>query len=176
MNNQYCLSDDMVQCRVYFTDGSSFLIDSEDLPAVSRYTWFRGKRGYPIAHTSRRSANPHKTFPLHRFLMNPQEGYDVDHISGDKMDNRRSNLRICTHQENMFNQALRSNNTTGFYGVSKNKKTGNFEAYLHIDGKKKYLGTFMSAAKAAEKRDEAAKHYFGEYARLNRNHSEVDNE
>ena len=176
MKNRYCLSEDQLNCRVYFNDGSFFVIDTQDLPAVSQFTWFLGKRGYPVAHASRKSSTPNKTFPLHRYLMNPEDGYDIDHITGDKMDNRRSNLRVCTHQENMFNQTLKSSNKTGFCGVSKNRRTGTYEAYLHINGSKKYLGMYSSAEEAARVRDEAAMLYYGEYARLNMNCCEVINE
>jgi len=101
--------------------------------------------------------------------MRPDEGSDVDHISGDKLDNRRGNLRICSHQQNMFNQKMRCTNSSGYYGVSRSSKTGKFEAYLHIDGRKKYLGTYDSAEQAAVARDAAAVRFFGDYARLNKN-------
>ena len=169
MKNRYELSADGESCRVYFIDGSSFLIDTSDLLQVSEYTWFYGKRGYPVAHTSRKSPEGHKVFPLHRLLMRPDEGSDVDHISGDKLDNRRGNLRICSHQQNMFNQKMRCTNSSGYYGVSRSSKTGKFEAYLHIDGRKKYLGTYDSAEQAAVARDAAAVRFFGDYARLNKN-------
>ena len=167
MKNEYEFTDCGNCCRIYFLDGSFFTIDADDLPAVSKYTWALGKRGYPVAHTSRRSEKGHKTFSLHRFLMDPEEGYDVDHVSGDKLDNRRENLRVCSHQENMFNQKLRCTNTTGYYGVSRSKTTGRYEAYIHRDGKKKYLGTYLTAEEAADARDAAAGEMFGAFARLN---------
>ncbi len=168
MNNRYQLSDDRSCYRIFFLDGSFFIIDSADFSAVSEYTWFYGKRGYPTAHLSRRSKDGYRTIPLHRYLLHPEDGCDVDHISGDKLDNRRCNLRVCTHQENMFNQKLRSTNTTGYYGVSRMKSTGRFEAYIHHDGKKVYLGTYATAEEAAAVRDKAALQLFGPFARLNR--------
>ena len=169
MRNIYRLSDDGNCYEIYFLDGSFFLIDAADLPAVSRYTWCSGKRGYPIAHTSRRNNEGHKTIALHRYLLKPGPGYDIDHISGDKLDNRRANLRICTHQQNMFNQKMRRTNTSGFYGVSQVKNTGRYEAYIHYDGEKKHLGTYKTAEEAASVRDKAAVRFFGAFARLNKN-------
>lgn len=173
MKNKYEFSEDGSHCRIYFRDGSFFVIDEEDFKEVSRYSWALGKRGYPIAHTSRRDPNGYKTFSLHRLIMNPGDTEDVDHISGDKLDNRKSNLRICSHQENMFNQKLRETNTTGYYGVSKMKSCGKYEAYIHIDGRKKYLGLFETAEGAALARDSAAIRLFGDFARLNRDLMEV---
>ena len=121
MKNEYEFTDCGNCCRIYFLDGSFFTIDADDFPAVSKYTWALGKRGYPVAHTSRRSEKGHKTFSLHRFLMDPEEGYDVDHVSGDKLDNRRENLRVCSHQENMFNQKLRCTNTSTTTSVTKSE-------------------------------------------------------
>ena len=167
MKNKYCVTSDGNCYRIYFLNGSFFIIDASDFPAVSEFSWSLGKRGYPVAHTSRRAESGHRTFPLHRFLMNPEDGYDVDHVSGDKLDNRRANLRVCSHQQNMFNQKMRSTNSTGYYGVSKMKSTGRYEAYIHFDGKKKYLGTYMTAEEAASARDKAATRLFGVYARLN---------
>ena len=168
MNNRYELSEDGSHYRIYCRDGSFFIIDEDDFEMVSRHSWALGKRGYPVAHTSRKSPDGPKTFPLHRLIMNVSDDMDVDHISGDKLDNRKCNLRICTHQENMFNQRMRETNTSGYYGVSRMKSCGKFEAYIHIDGKKKYLGLFETAEKAAIARDKAAIVLFGEFARLNR--------
>ena len=173
MKNEYRATSNGNCYRIYFLDGSFFIIDATDFPAVSEFTWALGKRGYPVAHTSRRAEGGHRTFPLHRFLMNPEDGYDVDHISGNKLDNRRVNLRVCSHQENMFNQKMRCTNSTGYYGVSRMKSTGRYEAYIHCDGKKKYLGTYLTAEEAASARDQAAARLFGTFARLNGNQEVV---
>lgn len=167
MKNKYEFSEDGSRCEIFFHDGSSFLIDSEDLERVSGLTWMRGKRGYPIAHTSRKLPGGVKTIPVHKLLLSPPEGYDVDHISGDKMDNRKCNLRVCTHQQNMFNQKLRNTNNTGYYGVSFMRNCGKYEAYINLDGRKKYLNIYGTAAEAANARDAAAVMLYGDYARLN---------
>lgn len=174
MNNRYELSPDGKYYRVFFKSGSFFIIDKEDFNNVSRFTWSLGKRGYPTAHTSRKTKDGPKTFPLHRLLIATDDRTDIDHISGNKLDNRKLNLRICSHQENMFNQKLRKTNMTGFYGVSKMRSCGKYEAYIHIDGRKQYLGLFDTAEEAAAERDRAAIRYFGEFARLNRDLMEAE--
>lgn len=104
---------------------------------------------------------------MHRLLFNFPVGFDIDHISGDKMDNRRANLRLCTHQQNMFNQKKRNTNTTGYMGVSYLKNAHAYEAYVHHHGKKHHFGLHEAPEEAALARDYGAKKLFGEYARLN---------
>lgn len=167
MKNRYEKSADGKKVYIFFNDGSNFVIDADDFETVSEFTWFKGKRGYPVAHTSRKSLEGYKTFTLHRLIFGFPSNYDIDHINGNKMDNRRDNLRGCNHQQNMFNQNKRSTNTSGFLGVSLMKNCGKFEAYIHPNGKKIQLGLFISAEEAAVARDKAAVQYFGSYARLN---------
>ena len=93
---------------------------------------------------------------LHRLLFPEAAEYEIDHINGDKLDNRRQNLRLCTHQQNAFNQKRRRTNTSGCY-----------EAYIHHHGRKHHLGLFPDALLAARMRDCVARLLFGEYARLN---------
>ena len=85
-----------------FAGGGEFLFDLADLPLIQRHTWHQGKRGYPATHTLR------GTVVLHRLLFPDMDGYEIDHINGDKLDNRRANLRACTHQQNGFNQKRRT--------------------------------------------------------------------
>ena len=168
LTNTYRIMPDEKTCEVFFNDGSSFLIDAEDLDRISVMSWSKGKRGYPISHLSRKSKTGKRAVCLHRVLIQCPPNYDIDHISGDKMDNRKSNLRVCTHQQNMFNQKMRCTNSSGYYGVSFHKGARKWCAYIHIGGKKLHLGLFEDKQGAAEARDRAAELYFGEYARLNR--------
>lgn len=82
----------------------------------------------------------------------------IDHINGDKQDNRIENLRIVTNLENQRNTTLPSNSTSGHIGVQWNKAQGKWLARIKVNGKVKHLGSFddidkaVSARKAAEKR------------------------
>jgi len=78
----------------------------------------------------------------------------IDHINGDKTDNRIKNLRDVSHQENMTNLKRSSNNTSGFKGVSHTKE-GNWRAYITNKGKRKVLGTFKTKEEAAKVRKAA---------------------
>ena len=144
-----------------FAGGGEFLFDLADLPLIEHHTWHLGKRGYPATHIRG------KTVVLHRLLFPEADGMEIDHINGDKLDNRRANLRPCTHQQNGFNQKRRHTNTSGYIGVSFLRRLGCYEAYIHFHGTKHHLGLYTDPIAAARVRDCVAKLLFGEYARLN---------
>lgn len=83
----------------------------------------------------------------------------LDHINHDRDDNRITNLRMATHRENMRNQSMSSNNTTGHSGVSFQKSRGKYCAYVCVDYKKIHLGLFENIEDAAKAAREAREHY-----------------
>ena len=87
----------------------------------------------------------------------------IDHINGDKSDNRITNLRDVTRQQNQFNRGKTRNNTSGYKGVSFYKHAKKFAARIKIDGKLKYLGLFDSKEEASDAYKRAAKELHGEY-------------
>lgn len=91
----------------------------------------------------------------------------VDHVNGNGLDNRRSNLRPATVQQNNRNAARPSHNTSGFKGVSLYRRTGRWRASITVDGQAMHLGYFDAADEAARAYDAAALHHFGEFARPN---------
>lgn len=104
-------------------------------------------------------------FAMHRVVMKAPPGTIVDHINGNGLDNRRSNLRFATNQENQRNARKRGDGTTPFKGVR--RKSGGFEANIRTAAGKKYLGRFDSAERAAVAYDDAAREHFGSFASLN---------
>lgn len=96
-------------------------------------------------------------------------GVVVDHVDGDALNNRRGNLRVATVGQNNANAKLRSDNTSGFKGVSRVKhlKRLPWEAYIQVDGKFMRLGRYETPEEAAEAYDKAAVAHFGSYARTN---------
>ena len=91
----------------------------------------------------------------------------VDHINGDGLDNRRSNLRSTSHAGNMRNARLRPDSTSGYNGVSWHPKHRKWVAAIHVDHRRIYLGSYIDPVEAARAYDEAATHHFGEFARIN---------
>jgi len=158
---KYRLSDDGAYMIGTTRKGMDFLFSTEDYEIIKKYSWFVSKRGYITTNIKRTSR------PLHVILMGRKEGMDIDHISRDKMDNRRENLRFCTHQQNSFNQKKRCTNTSGYTGVSYLKNAKRYESYVHHNGEKHRLGLFHIAEEAAMARDKKANELFGEFAVLN---------
>lgn len=131
--------------RVYDCKGTYALIDIEDLEKVKPYYWgsynsyFKG------------SING-KGIWLHRFIMNCPEGLVVDHLNGDPKDNRKCNLRICTQADNMQNKRVK--------GCSFNKAKQKWEAYIGVNYKRIYLGSFLTEQGAIEARKQAENIYY----------------
>lgn len=104
---------------------------------------------------------------LHRFLLGAPKGKEVDHINGDRLDNRRRNLRITSLRLNRVNQKLRTDNTSGYKGVTWDKEQKNWKAQVSVMYRNKFLGYFTSKEEAALAYNRKAKELYGEYARLN---------
>lgn len=104
-----------------------------------------------------------KRILLHRLIMNAPKGLYIDHINGNKSDNRKCNLRFATAQQNQFNRKLGKDNTSGFKGVSRRGKNS-WEAGIKKDRKTTYLGCFSTPEDAHQAYINAAKEMFGEYA------------
>lgn len=91
----------------------------------------------------------------------------IDHIDGNKLNNRIENLRICTHNQNQHNQGIRVTNKSGYKGVSFMKSLGKWQAQICCNSKVKHLGFFMGKEDAAHAYDRAALEIHGEFAWTN---------
>ena len=130
------------------------LIDLDDIDKVKQYKWCIVK-GYAVRGSD--------SSGIHRLIMNCPKGMVVDHINHNPLDNRKSNLRICTQRQNVINSSKRSNNTSGVTGVSWNKVKGKWMSVIVVDGKTVFLGYFKDIKYATYARKQAEMEYFGEY-------------
>jgi len=139
------------------------LIDADDAHLLTGQKWHLDRDGYVIRGGGRARL---PTVRLHRVVMKAQRGQEVDHINGDKLDNRKENLRFVTRAQNTVNSPMRATNTTGYKGVRRNK--GQYwAAFIRVNGKQRHLGHFATAEEAARAYDEAAFAEWGEFAHLN---------
>ena len=102
---------------------------------------------------------------MHRLLMGQPCGLVVDHINGNTLDNRRTNLRAITAAQNAKNLAMNRNNKSGVSGVSWHPEKNAWAAAIWVGGKNIHLGTFKDIELARLARAEAEVKYFGEFAR-----------
>ena len=101
---------------------------------------------------------------LHRLIMNPPDGLDVDHKNGNRTDCRRKNMRICTRSQNLYNTRLHDRNSSGVKGVYFSNSKNRWIAEISVNKKRKHLGSFVDFNDAVIKRMDAEKQYFGEYS------------
>ena len=127
------------------------IIDLDDINKVKVFKWCLDGRGYVINRTVGK---------LHRFIMDCPDDKVVDHINHDKLNNRKSNLRICTKQQNNMNKGKTSTKATGVYW---DKSVNKWTAQITINYKHKTLGSFNTKEEAVKARQEAEIRYFGEY-------------
>lgn len=153
--------------EIKLTQGKVALVDDEDYEFLNQWKWYAKKDShifYAQSHIGTKRKEQ-KSITMHRLIMNVSAGIQIDHKDGNGLNNQKSNLRICTHQQNQMNRK-------SYIGRSKYKgvsicKNGRISATIKVNGKNKHLGVFESEIEAAMFYDEAAKKYYGEYANLN---------
>ena len=106
--------------QIPLTQGKFSIVDDEDFPLLSQFKWYAHlEHGYfyaTRASSRDKVTGKQKVISMSRFIMNAPKGMLVDHKNGDTLDNRRKNLRICTHAENGRNRT-KINNKHGFKGL-----------------------------------------------------------
>lgn len=156
--------------QIPLTQGKYAIIDDEDYEYLSQFKWRVNAYGYAIREQYLGVENGKRkriNIFMHRLIVETPEGKETDHINGERNDNRRCNLRVCTRYENQRNTKKQPNCTSKYKGVSLHKRDKIWQAQIRTDGKVKYLGSFRSEDDARNAYDEAAIYHFGEYAKPN---------
>lgn len=147
---------------IQLTQGKAAVVDDADYALLAGYHWHYMGIGYAA-----RSQGGKRIY-MHRVIMGAPVGMQVDHIDGDRLNNTRSNLRICTAQQNHHNRRpLRRETSSSYKGVHFHKQTGHWRAVIRIDGRRIYLGFFHHAIDGAAAYDKAARELFGPFAYTN---------
>ena len=161
--NEIILYDDYAEIVLYnrkHLESGRAIIDLEDVEKCKNHKWNLDKRGYAVS----KLYNPLSSLKLHRLIINVANVMDVDHINRNKLDNRKSNLRVCSHQENSCNNSLYKNNKSGVTGVHWLTRESKWCAEIKLNYKKIPLGYFDDINEAKRARREAELKYFGEFA------------
>lgn len=154
------------------------LIDEDDVAKIEQIGSWYEENGYAVSKLKYLDDDgqiAQKTLRMHRIIMDLEEGGIVDHINGDRLDNRKSNLRIVTAQQNAQNSAKPTSTTkimtSKYKGVFMRKAKAHlakpWNAEITLNDKKVHLGYFFTEIEAAHCYNHNAKKYYGEYARLN---------
>ncbi len=146
------------------TQGKVAIVDEEDYPSLIRYNWHAVKSTQTFYVRSRVN---NRVILIHRFIMNPPEAMVVDHINHNGLDNRRSNLRICTKEQNARNRKPNTSRNGKYKGVHFDKTRNKFKATIKCQEKSLSIGYYKNEIEAAKEYDKKAKHLFKEFAYLN---------
>ena len=150
---------------IYTNKGEEILVDTDsynNIQKIKDICWCINENGYVVG----RDCTINKVVFMHDVIMKPDfdKGEMVDHIYGQRFDNRVSKLRIATRTQNNQNKRIRSNNTNGIIGVHWVKDRKKWNAQITINGKTKNLGYHIEFDNAVKSRLKAEKEYFGEFA------------
>lgn len=149
--------------------GKFAMVDDEDFEYLNQWRWylFNCKTVFYAARsTSAKKEGKKVPIIMHRLIMNCPPDMIVDHRDHDGLNNQRSNLRICTKQQNACNRVASRGVTSKFIGVSRYSEN-KWQAALAPHGKPIHLGYFNSEIEAAAAYDASAKKHYGEFASQN---------
>lgn len=156
--------------QILLTQNKFALVDDDVFEHLNQFKWHARKRVNTFyAYRSIRLENKCTQISIHRQILklSYKDGKQIDHIDRNGLNNQRLNLRICTNQQNHFNQRPRKNTSSKLKGVSWYKRGGKWQAKIGYNGKQIHLGFFLNEIDAAKAYDRAAQKYFREFSRLN---------
>jgi hypothetical protein len=137
---------------------AGLLIDPEDEHLLTQYKWYFHSAGYVC--TSR-------SLLLHRLIMKARKGQVVDHANRNKLDNRKSNLRLCTTSDNNKNRRVAKSSKSGYKGVYWCSQNERWRASINVNSRRIHLGFYDCVKTAALAYNKAAVRYFKQFAMLN---------
>ena len=144
---------------ISLTQGKVTLVSDQDFEELNKYKWcFDGQYAQRRENT--------KAIRMHREIMNIPERMEIDHIDGNRLNNTRENLRVCTTQENQRNRSKGAGTSSQYKGVNWHKETGKWRAYIKVAGKQVYLGLFEIEQEAAKVYYRAAVEFGGAVANV----------
>jgi hypothetical protein len=147
---------------IQLSKGMEATVDAADLPLVEMYSWHMDN-GYAKTQV-RQPDGKQKKLMMHRVIAGTPDGMETDHINGNRVDNRRANLRNATPAQNQYNKGLQRNNKSGYKGVSFDKKAGKWSARIKFNMKKFHIGFYDTPESASAAYRNAALRMHGEFS------------
>ncbi len=158
------------------TQGKCAMVDDEDYKRISRHKWSASDFGctfYAIRNVKGNAPSKHRrSILMHREILGVPDDKETDHCDGNGLNNCKVNLRICSHQQNLYNSSKQTNRSSKYKGVVWYKQTKKWMARVQWNRQRYHLGYFKDETKAALAYNRKAKELFGDFAKLN--HIEVD--
>lgn len=138
--------------------GDTIMTDLDDFDQLNKYSWCVSKTGYAVANIG------NKVTKMHRYILGVKNTCEVvDHINGNKLDNRKENLRICTQAENSRNKTI--SNEYGVPGIRLTKH-GKFNVRITVNKNEIHIGNYSTLKEAIDARLEAERNYYGEFGKM----------
>lgn len=155
--------------KIYLSNGGYTIVDDDMYDVLSKYKW-KCQKGYATRNAymgkNKEGEYIYKTISIHSIVLPGKKGFVTDHINRDRLDNRRSNLRLCTNSQNTFNQSPRKDNSTGVRGVFFDRRNNVYYSQITVNRKVYNLGNFKSLAEAYGAYITHSEHFFGEYSNV----------
>ena len=158
--------------EIKLTQGKVALVDDEDYEEINKYKWcaHKGKNTFYAFRHIKTVDNQWTSVQMHREILKQSEHLLTDHKDSNGLNNRKSNLRACTDQENCRHSVKKRGICSSiFKGVTWHNQIQRWRAYIMSDYHQVSLGCYASETEAAHAYDVAAKDLFGEFALLNFN-------
>ena len=143
-----------IKIYVYGRQEKEALIDDEDFDYLNQWRWHLSAKGYAVRKPGK------SCIFMHRLLNKTPYNMQTDHINRNKLDNRKSNLRTVSNQQNHFNMPLQKTNTSGFAGVSWDKSRNKWISRIIKNNSVIYLGRFLNLNDATNARKQAELKYY----------------
>lgn len=153
--------------QIPLTQNKFAIVDDKDFENLNQFKWFFNGKGYAGRSKWIKGGNSSIQILMHRIILNAPKNQEIDHINGDGLDNRRENLRLCSHAENSKNRKFYKNNTSGVRGVVWDKQMKSWAVQFWFDGKPFPRKLFKNIKNATIYRQSLETVYYKEFRRLN---------